>query len=121
MTTVSENFRTERQRLKWSHAEIGKMCGVRQATVIAWEKGSKIPADALATLMKEGMDVYYVLVGRDSSAQQPLICPPDEVALVDDYRTLDDTLKEKARLYVEALAVAAMAQGKSAPRKRKPR
>jgi transcriptional regulator with XRE-family HTH domain len=62
---TTERFRDERQRLKLSHARIAEICGVAKTSVIAWEKGVKIPAEALAALVEAGtgFDYQYVITG----------------------------------------------------------
>jgi transcriptional regulator with XRE-family HTH domain len=61
--SITERLREERNRLNLSHARIGDICDVRPATVVAWEKGSKIPADKLALLFQVGFDVQYIITG----------------------------------------------------------
>lgn len=63
--TVFDRFKEERQRLGMTHAEIGEACGASRRTVIDWEKGSKIPAEALAQIVAAGVDidVQYVITG----------------------------------------------------------
>lgn len=63
LTTV--RFKEERQRLRLSHAQIATICGVAKTSVIAWEKGSKIPVEALAALVSANLefDYQYVVTG----------------------------------------------------------
>lgn len=65
MAISNTRFREERQRSKLSHAKVADICGVAESSVIAWEKGSKIPAEALAALVEAGtgFDYQYVITG----------------------------------------------------------
>ena len=83
---LSSRFREERQRLELSHEQTGKICGVSKNSVIAWEKGAKIPADILIALMPYGFDPVYILTGQRSAET----LPPREAALLDNYRNSDE-------------------------------
>lgn len=95
-------FKKERQRLGLSHARVGEICGVAKTSVIAWEQGAKIPAEALAALMREGLDVFYVLTRRSESDPQPVMLEPDEVKLVDSYRDASEDVRSAARAMLRA-------------------
>ncbi|MDS4020443.1 MAG: helix-turn-helix transcriptional regulator [Candidatus Competibacter sp.] len=97
---LSGRFREERLRLGLSHAQTGEICGVSKNSVIAWEHGSKIPADALMVLMSAGFDPMYILTGQRSGA----MLPSREAALLDNYRHSDEQGK---RIIEQAASVAA--------------
>lgn len=99
---VSDRFRGERLRLGLGHAEVAAICGASRRAVINWEKGAKIPAEALAALMPKGMDVIYVLAGRTQDAPQPMLLSPDEADLVTSYRALSEEAQGKVRAYLTA-------------------
>ena len=106
---TSRRFKAERERLGLSHVRVADISGYAKTTVISWEKGSKIPDDALSALAREGMDVLFVLVGHSANAPQAVILDPDEVGLIDDYRACDDANRNAVRM----LATAAAANPKS--------
>ena len=93
---LSARFREERLRLGVSHTQVGEICGVSRNSVIAWEQGAKIPADALMALISVGFDPMYILTGQRSCGA----LPPREVALLDNYRQSD----EKGRRIIEQTA-----------------
>lgn len=97
---LSARFKAERLRLGLSHAQAGEICGVSKNSVIAWEQGSKIPADALMALMSAGFDPMYILTGQKSGA----ILPSREAALLDNYRQSDERGK---RIIEQTASVAA--------------
>lgn len=114
-------FKKERRRLGLSHARVGEICGVAKTSVIAWERGAKIPAEALATLMREGLDIFYVLAGRDKNAPQPVTLFPQEVSLVDQYRSLSNTAQRELRAYLAAKLESDVRKGTArGVRERKP-
>ncbi len=106
-------FKKERQRLKLSHARVAEICNVAKTSVIAWERGTKIPSDALVALMKdaEKFDVFYVLAGRYKDAPQPIMLEPDEVVLIDGYRSLNDEDQQWFRLMIDAKVNQSAAKG----------
>lgn len=94
-------------------ARVAEICGVSKNTAVSWGQGAKIPAEALAALMREGLDVFYILVGRGQDAPQPVILDPDEVELVHDYRACDLAGRTALRQTATALAASAAAGGTS--------
>jgi transcriptional regulator with XRE-family HTH domain len=96
---LAVRFREERLRLGVSHAQAGEICGVSRNSVLAWEQGAKIPADALTALMSVGFDPMYILTGHRSCNT----LPPREAALVDNYRATD----ERGRRIIEQTASVA--------------
>ena len=66
---------------------------------MAWERGAKIPADALVSLAPIGFDVIYVMTGQRSVE----ILPRREAALLDNYRHTD----ERGKQIIEQTAFAA--------------
>jgi len=93
---LSSRFKEERLRLGLSHEQTGKSCGVSKNSVIAWEKGAKIPADVLVVLMDAGFDSIYILTGQRSVG----VLPPRESALLDNYRNSD----EEGKRTIESVA-----------------
>lgn len=72
--------------------------------MIAWEKGSKIPAEALAALIPHGLDVWYVLGGRKKGAPQPVVLRPEELEMLLLWRDLTEELRGAVEAQIRALA-----------------
>lgn len=108
---LTARFKEERLRLGISHAQTGKLCGVSKNSVIAWEQGAKIPADALMVLMSVGFDPMYILTGQRTSET----LAPREAALLDNYRHSDDqgkrTIESVAGLAAQPPALKAGGEG----------
>jgi len=71
-----------------SQSRVAELCGVAKTTVIAWEKGSKIPADALAALHREGLDVVYVITGQPLEPQGRVAEEPNTYNMSPEERAL---------------------------------
>lgn len=113
-------FRSERLRLGLSHQRAADLAGYSRGSVISWEKGTALPADALERLAAYGMDVQYVVSGIRSANLQAVTHfitaePPEplsarEQVLLENYRSCS----EEARAALEKTS-AALAGGKAAP------
>lgn len=53
--SVSERFRDARMLLGWTQEETARKYNVTRRTVIGWEKGRVMPADALVDIEAEAM------------------------------------------------------------------
>ena len=117
---IPERFKEQRRKRSLSHASVAEICGVSKTTVISWEKGSKIPADALAVLMAHGFDPIYILTGHDQNLPQMVMLDPEEVVLVDLFRALSADSKTKLQGYLDGLIDRDVEKGTSPTiRKRK--
>lgn len=92
-------FKEERIRLELTHAQVGEICGVSRNSVMAWEQGAKIPADALIALVPSGLDPLYVITGQHSGER----LENRESSLLDNYRHSD----ERGKRIIEQTASAA--------------
>ncbi len=107
-------FRSERLRLGFSHQRAADLAGYSRGSVISWEKGTALPADALERLAAYGMDVQYVVSGIRSAnlqavtdyvtAELPTPLSPREQALLDNYRNSSDEAKAALEKTSAALA-----------------
>lgn len=108
---LTMRFKEERLRSGLSHVQTGNLCGVSKNSVIAWEQGAKIPADALMALIPAGFDALYILTGQRSGGT----LPPREAALLDNYRHSDDngkrTIENVAGLAAQPQALKGNQQG----------
>ncbi len=100
--TINSRFAEERRRTGLSHAKIADICGVAKTSVISWEKGTKIPADALATLMDHGMDAFFILAGRKKEGAQSVMLQQDEIEIIDGYRSLNEEDQQWFGLMIDA-------------------
>lgn len=94
-SSLGTRFAEERtQRLKLSQAAVAEKCGVSREMIGKYERDVATPGgDVLAEFGKLGADLYYILVGHKRDAPQPVILQPDEVLLIDGYRSLPDADK----------------------------
>ncbi|MBI3771447.1 MAG: helix-turn-helix transcriptional regulator [Gammaproteobacteria bacterium] len=111
MDTVYKRFIEERERLGLKQGDVAELCGVRKATVSAWENGSKIPPEALAILMGKGLDVFYVLVGPGIDGPQPLLLTLQEREVMDGYRSLSEVAQGQLRAYLHAKLESDVSKG----------
>ncbi len=100
---VSEIFfeagkRIEALRAALTQAQFAARVGVDRKTVGEWERGERLPTGvALLKLMTEfGADVNYILPVVTSAGFTPTL-PPDEQALLDNYRNTHSDGREKIR------------------------
>jgi len=96
-----------------SHARVAEVCGVSKNTVLAWERGAKIPAEALARLIPHGLDPLFVLAGARAGEPIKIDLLKDELELLEAYRALDEDRKRIARLQLTALAEGSVRGGRS--------
>lgn len=100
---IASRFKAEIKRLGLSFAHVADICGVSKNTAVSWGQGAKIPSEALAVLMrKKGLDVFFVLLGRDQNAPSPVLLDRDELMLIDSYRSLSEAGRDKVRAYLTA-------------------
>ena len=83
---ISDRLKEERERLGLTQTDMGKLGGAGKTTVIAWERGTAYPNAAyLAAIAAAGADVLYIVTGV--RGQQPAAAlPPEEAALLDNFR-----------------------------------
>lgn len=63
--SLSDRFRSERERLSLTQPRVAELTGVGKTTVINWEKGLSSPtAVQLSVLADAGLDVLYVITGQ---------------------------------------------------------
>lgn len=68
MSSIGTRLRQERERLGLTQTEMGDLAGVTKNTQRLYETDQRSPkADYLALLDVEGVDVGYVLTGREST------------------------------------------------------
>ena len=90
--------RIEALRGALTQAAFAKQLGIDRKTVGEWERGERLPTGtALLKLMTEfNADVNYLLSGATSTGTAPTL-PPDETALLDNYRNAPSDGREKIR------------------------
>jgi len=119
--SLSERFAAERKRLQLSQAEVAKAINKTREMVGRYERGASTPSgDALAELSNIGMDIYYVLVGRKVGEPSPVLLKPDELALLDIYRSLQEEDKSDIANFATGVAERALRNGISKTVRKKP-
>lgn len=90
--------RIEAIRGSLTQAAFAERLGVDRKSVTGWEKGRRLPdGESLLKLVKEfGADLNYLLTGVTSAGVAPEL-PPDESALLDNYRNSPSDGREKIR------------------------
>lgn len=109
--SISSRFRAERERLDYNQEQIADWCGVSRRTVIDWEGGSKIPADALANIWRAtggAFDVFKVLGGHAGGMAEPAMLSCDEKSLLDTFRALPEEGRRMARATLAAWLMASV-------------
>jgi DNA-binding XRE family transcriptional regulator len=111
---ISARFRDERARLELTHVKVAKVAGVSRNAVMAWEKETSIPADALAKLSQAGFDPQYVVTGvhsrnldtlHDTGVDAERAMTKDEWTVLRDYRALSGIQRDQARAMMQVLKV----------------
>lgn len=86
--------------------------GVTVQTQRNYESGRRAPDSRyLNRLSAAGVDVRFVIASPD--APQPVILDPDEIRLVDDYRSLTDEMRAKVLGYLQAAVDLDLRRGTS--------
>jgi transcriptional regulator with XRE-family HTH domain len=114
--TIGDRLKEERVRLGYSQPGFYALGGGKgKQTMIQWEKGETYPnAEFLEAIARVGADVLYIVTGvrvaPGSSALiaaepcQPYGLPPDEAALLDNYRHSSPEAQAALRATGAALA-----------------
>lgn len=104
MSSIGERLREERDRLSLNQTDFGLLGGVSRNSQYKYESNEIAPDAAyLSKLVAASVDVLYVLAG---SRTHPMVLPPDEAVLLDNYRNLSsqqqkDNLKTLSSALVE--------------------
>ena len=113
---IGARIKEERERLGFDQEPFAALSGASRYSQIDWEKGKSFPnAKALAAWASAGADVQYILTGIRAGgaiAQESAsytVLSPEEAALVDNYRHIDDR-RDKDALLRLALRSAASAE-----------
>jgi len=103
---LHDRIKEERERLSFA-----ALAGATKHSQINWEKGVAFPnAAVLAAWAEVGLDVAYVVTGERSRPVPPTYDqPPEERALLSDYRTTDAQGKALIRAAASTAARAAHA------------
>lgn len=95
--SIGERLREERERLDFNQTEFAALGEASLRSQIEWEKGKAFPnAKLLAAWAEAGADVQYILTGVRAGGAVPYpttsytVLAPDEAALVDHYRHIED-------------------------------
>lgn len=93
--TIENRLKEERLRLGFNQPNFAGLAGRTKKTMIDYEKGISSPdAKFLAAIAAVGADVQYILTGiRTTPAQTDL--NPREIALLDNYRHIEDENDKK--------------------------
>lgn len=77
MSTIGERLREERDKLKLSQTEFGKIGGVQKRAQVNYEGDERLPdAGYLSAVAKAGVDVLYVLTGSRPITSYGTSSPP---------------------------------------------
>lgn len=103
MYSIGERLREERDRLNMNQTDFGVLGGVSRNSQYKYECNEIAPdADYLSRLITASVDVLYVLTG---SRTHPLVLPPDEAILLDNYRSIaSQQQKDNLKTLSSALA-----------------
>lgn len=124
---IGERIKEERERIGLDQVEFSALGGASRHSQIDWEKGKSFPnAKALAAWAAAGVDVQYILTGvrAGGAIAHPTasytVLAPDEAALVDHYRHIEDK-EDKSAVMKLAMrsADAAAKQGTTQSRTKK--
>ena len=103
--SIGERLREERERLGFNQTDFAGLGEASLRSQIEWEKGNAFPnAKVLSAIAAAGADVQYILTGvrAGGAVAQPTpsytVLSPDEAALVDNYRHIDDRRDKDALL-----------------------
>jgi len=88
---MGERLKEERERLELTQTAFAAIGGATRKTQFNYETGERVPDGAyLAAIAEAGADVLYILTGERSRPVPPTYDqPPEERALLSDYRTTD--------------------------------
>lgn len=94
MASVGERLKAERERLGYNQSDFGECGGKTKLTQSKYENNETSPtADYLLKIQAIGADMIFILTGQRSS---PMTLPPDEAALLDNYRNIGSQEKRDA-------------------------
>ena len=115
---LNSRFREERIRVGLSHSETADACGYSRGSVIAWEKETALPAQALERLVSHGFDAQYIVSGvRSENVQQAASSSSDaslsadEWKLIKLFRSLAERERPTALRLVGVLAAGGAVEG----------
>lgn len=105
--TIGKRLKEEREKLGLNQTDFAGIGGVGRKSQFNYEEGERQPdASYLVAIAGAGVDVLYVLTGqRGVAPAAPL--PPDEAALLDNYRHSPEHEKRLLRETSAALAKCA--------------
>lgn len=90
---IGARLKAERERLKLSQTDFGKLGDAGKTTVIAWERGTAFPNAAfLAAAAAAGLDAQYVVTGTRSRDA----LSPEELMVLEHYRAADKKVRAAA-------------------------
>ncbi len=102
LSGVGERIQEVRKEMKMNQEGFASKMGVSKRTQAAYEAETSSPNAAyLAELASADVDVLYILTGQ---RLQPTTLPPDESALLDNYRHLGEEQKASINAVSEAMA-----------------
>jgi transcriptional regulator with XRE-family HTH domain len=87
MSTIGANLKQERLRLNLNQEQFADLGGVKKRAQISYEQDERVPtADYLAGVAAAGVDVQFVLTGKQSGTA----LNEQELELISGFRTLDE-------------------------------
>jgi transcriptional regulator with XRE-family HTH domain len=99
-------FKEERKKLGLNQAQTAGLCFVSREMWGKYERGEAVPGgDVLFFFAAMGADVQYILTGIRIPASEPTDLSPREIALLDNYRHIEDE-NDKKLIERTALLVA---------------
>lgn len=115
MFTLGSRLRDERKRLGMNQTEFVELIGSSRGSQVAYEADKKIPGGAyLASIEKVGVDVLYVLTGKRIPKPDGLTTEtPEETALLENYRAMDDAARLNMQTVSATFAQANLIKNKA--------
>ena len=104
-----EIFEQLLQKYGVSAYKVAKATGVTQSTLSDWKRGRSTPKTENMKKLADyfGVSIDYLMTGEETDIESKvdyvLSLENGEMALLEDYRSLPDPFKLKARTYVETL------------------
>lgn len=76
--TQGARLKAERMRLQVAQIDMAERCNVSRKTLLAWEKGEQTPNGAAFAVMDGlGVDVLFVITGRQSANTGSILAPAE--------------------------------------------